>query len=139
MTKKSPIEFYDEELSRTIRQIQQGLLELEWPSFPSSSKDTTATATAFETAATRKPEDIRASVDKLLTCAGVFIQQIELVVQGMPRRSLEKAQWTEILDFRKSTLAVLAEERASVKMFQFPSVESSDVSSGEYKNSRNPK
>lgn len=106
MGKKSPLEFYDEELSRTIRHIQEGLQEYEWPSDGKTSQ-----------------AEQLVKVDKLLTCAGIFVQQIESEVRGMPKKSDEKTQWKEIVQFRKDTLSHLAEERAKVKEFQFPALD----------------
>ena len=117
MTKKSPLEFYDEELSRTIRQIQQGLQDLEWPSAASAASEESTVAT------TTSPEDILTTVDKLLTCSGVFLQQMEVTIRGLPSKE-EKKQWKEILQFRKNTLSVLAADRANVKVFQFPTMDS---------------
>ena len=87
MTKKSPLEFYDEELSRTIRQAQQALLNVE-------QGGTTA------------------DLDKLLNSSSVFLRQIEVAVQDLPRQ--ERKEWKEILEFRRETLGVLATERAKV-------------------------
>lgn len=117
MTKKSPLEFYDEELSRTIRQIQQGLQDLEWPSAASAASEESTVAT------TTSPEDTLTTVDKLLTCSGVFLQQMEVTIRGLPSKE-EKKQWKEILQFRKNTLSVLAADRVNVKLFQFPTMDS---------------
>lgn len=89
MTKKSPLEFYDEELSRTIRQVQQALLNVE-----QGGGTTTA------------------DLDKLLNSSSVFLRQIEVAVQDLPRQ--ERKEWKEILEFRRETLGVLATERAKV-------------------------
>lgn len=126
MTKKSPLEFYDEELSRTIRQIQQGLLDVEWPSAPTTTTHVDNNKDSGETATmATSQEDTLDTVDKLLTCSGVFVQQMELVVQGMPRRQPETKQWKEIVEFRKATLSVLVAERANVKLFRFPTLDES--------------
>ena len=88
------MEFYDEELSRTIRQIQQALMNVE-----TASATTTTTTSAQD-------------LDKLLNSSSVFLRQIEFAVADLPRN--EQKQWTEIVQFRRDTLAVLATERAKV-------------------------
>ena len=62
------------------------------------------------------------SVDKLLTCSQVFLQQMEVTLLGLSSKD-EKKQWKEILQFRKNTLSVLATDRANVKIFQFPTLD----------------
>ncbi|CAB9505594.1 expressed unknown protein [Seminavis robusta] len=103
---KSPLEFYDEELSRTIRQIQEGLLELEWPSPDAKTSQ----------------EDHLEKVDKLLTTADMFLQQIATEARAM-QQGQEKTQWLEIVKFRRGTLNHLKKDRANVNIFQFPSLE----------------
>ena len=95
MTKKtSPLEFYDEELSRTIRQVQLALIAVESDNSNSSSS--------------------LANVDKLLNASRVFLHQMQMAVKELPNnnRDSSKAQWTEILSFRQDTLAILTMERA---------------------------
>jgi len=112
MTKKSPLEFYDEELSRTIRQIQEMLMEVEWPSVDKTEPS---------------QEDQLATIDKLLTTCGIFVQQIELDVRRMERGDPDKKQWQEIVKFRKATLGHLAKERSNVQIFEFPAMESGEA------------
>ena len=69
------MEFYDEELSRTFRQIQQLFIDNE------------------EDEKQRNP-------DKLFISCGAYLQQMTREVKLM-KRGEEKKQWTEIIKFRK--------------------------------------
>ena len=117
----SAIEFYDEELSRTIRFIQEAIDEAEL-----------------------------SKVDKYLRSANMFLQQIEYEVnkelkktQGSARRQRrrrllpipfffrrnqqeqdkenipqQEQQWLDIVEFRKSTLQHLMSERDRVFIYE---------------------
>ena len=115
---KSPFEFYDEELSRTIRLIQQTLVNVEQ-------------------GATTLSE-----LDKLFNSATVFVRQMQMQVDALspppPTRQKTKKkpkndaddettrqQWMEILQFRRDTLAILATERAKI---HYKAVSSSSLS-----------
>jgi hypothetical protein len=82
MSKSSPIEFYDEELSRTVRQIQQLLLD-----------------NADNGCSRRSP-------DALFVSCRAYLQQMTHEAKHMRHRD-EKKQWMEIIQFRSDTLGHL--------------------------------
>ena len=82
---RSPIEFYDEELSRMIREIQ--MLQMEDASSP--------------------------KLDKLFVSCGAYIQQMTHEARGMQRQ--EKGQWLEIIKFRTNTYRHLQNQTHEVQ------------------------
>eukprot|EP00339_Tiarina_fusa_P007056 CAMPEP_0117022008 /NCGR_PEP_ID=MMETSP0472-20121206/16587_1 /TAXON_ID=693140 ORGANISM="Tiarina fusus, Strain LIS" /NCGR_SAMPLE_ID=MMETSP0472 /ASSEMBLY_ACC=CAM_ASM_000603 /LENGTH=88 /DNA_ID=CAMNT_0004727745 /DNA_START=58 /DNA_END=324 /DNA_ORIENTATION=- len=79
MTKRNPMEFYDEELSRTFRQIQEML-----------DKDAS-----------------NPRLDNLFVTCRMYIQQMKAGCHKMKDRSEQKEQWQEIIKFRSDTFRVL--------------------------------
>lgn len=81
---KSPIEFYDEELSRMIREIQR--MQVEDASSP--------------------------ELDRLFVSCGAYIQQMNHEAKRMQRD--EKKQWLEIIKFRTNTYRHLQNQTHTV-------------------------
>ena len=84
-TTTKQIEFYDEELSRTIRQIQEMLAN----------------------------DASNPRLDQLFTTAAAYLQQMQLLTLQI--KSKDNKQWKEIIDIRKTTFQHLQQSVHTVE------------------------
>ena len=112
-TKKSPIEFYDEELSRLIRQVQEKLEEAEVSNVDRLLGSANMFLQQIEHEVNKKKKQAKASSGRRRRLIPLFQRQ----AQQQSQEEGDEDEWIQIIEFRKTTLQHLMSERDKLNVY----------------------